>query len=314
MLNRRFLRIKVLQVLYAHSAKREQGVEAAHKELRESIQRTHDLFFYLLLLYAEVLKKTEELIEIRRNKLTADIEERMPNMRFVENEFAQTLKQHENFRREVSNKQLSWLKDREVVSKLSRDLLDSEDYQAYIKEENPSFESDKRFVKHFFEVVLYNSEELYTTLEEKDIYWINDIDFIIKKIASFIDRVQERKNETLVFPAVYKKDDDRTFARDLLMKAILNRNAYEEIIEKQIVNWDIERVTRTDRLILLLAITEVIGFSSIPIKVSINEYIEISKMYSSPKNAKFVNGVLDKTVNYLKENELFNKTGRGLVE
>ena len=314
MLNRRFLRIKVLHILYAHSAKRAQGVEAAHKELIKSVQRTHDLFFYLLLLYTEVLKKTEELIEIRRNKLTAGIEERMPNMRFVENTLAQMIRQHENFRREVSNKKLSWLKDREVVSKLSRDLLDSEDYQVYINDEEPSFETDKKFVKHFFEVILYNSEELYAALEEKDIYWINDIDFIIKKIASFIDRIQEGKSETLVFPAVYKKDDDRTFARDLLMKAILNSKSYEDIIEKQIVNWDIERVTRTDRLILLLAITEVIGFSSIPIKVSINEYIEISKMYSSPKNAKFVNGVLDKTVNYLKENELFNKTGRGLLE
>jgi N utilization substance protein B len=314
MLNRRFLRIKVLQILYAHSAKRAQGVEAAHNELRESIQRTHDLFFYLLLLYVEVLKKTEELIEIRRNKLTAATEERMPNMRFVENSLGLMIKQHENFKREVSNKKLSWLSDREIVNKLSRNLLDSEDYQLYIKEENPSFENDKKFLKHFFEVILFNSEELYASLEEKDIYWINDIDFIIKKIVGFIDRIQEGKSETLVFPPVYKKDDDRTFARDLLMKAILNRKNYEEIIEKQIVNWDIERVTRTDRLILLMAITEVIGFSSIPIKVTINEYIEISKMYSSPKNAKFVNGVLDKTINYLRENELFNKTGRGLVE
>lgn len=314
MLNRRFLRIKVLQVLYAHTAKDAQGAETAHKELGKSVEKTHDLFFFLLLLYIQAADKIESIIEIRRNKLTASPDEKNPDKRFVDNPLINMIRSHETFKRAVADKKLHQLLDNEIVSTIARNLLETQDYKTYLEDNNPGFEKDKKFVKHFFEVLLYNTEELYTALEEKDIYWLNDADFVIKKIVSFIDAAEEDRESSLIFPAVYKKDDDRTFARDLLMKAILNRRKYEEITEHQIVNWDIERVTRTDRLVLLLGITEIIGFPEIPVKVSINEYIEISKLYSSPKNSKFVNGVLDKTVNWMKEKEMFKKSGRGLLQ
>ncbi len=314
MLNRRFLRIKVLQILYAHWAKPGQNINATFKELELSTQKTLDLFYWLLSLYVELVKHTEALIELRRNKITANALERNPNMRFVDNEFLTMLTENETFKTEVSNRKINLGGEREFVKKMARNLLSSSDYEEYTNQKGISFETDKNFVKHLFEIIFYNSEDLYSLLEERNLYWVNDIDFIIKKICTFIDQIKENKPATIRFPKLYKKEDDRTFARDLLVKAISKKVSYEELIEEQIVNWDIERVTQTDRLILLLAVAEIEGFPAIPVKVSINEYIEISKLYSSPRNAKFVNGVIDKTVQYMRENEMFKKTGRGLIE
>ena len=314
MLNRRILRIKVLQVIYAHLTKADQSIEAAYKELQKGTKKTHDLFFLLLLLLIEVSHKAEEIIEIRRNKITANDSERYPNTRFPENRIIKMIAEDETFIKQLKDKRLNWRKHKEVVNLITKELLNSKDYESYLNDAPDSFENDKKFVNHFFNTILFNTKHLYNSLEEQDIYWNTDIDFIIKKISVFIGHITENKPELISFPPIFKNDDDRTFARDLLVKSIINHKKYEEISEKHIVNWDIERVTKTDRLILLLAISEVISFETIPIKVTINEAIEMSKLYSSPKNAKFVNGVLDKIVSYLKENEMFKKTGRGLME
>ncbi|MEA2042037.1 MAG: transcription antitermination factor NusB [Bacteroidota bacterium] len=314
MLNRRILRVKVLQVLYAYKAKETQSIESAFKELQKGANKTHDLFFSLLLLAEEIRLEAERIIDIRKNKITASAQERHPNLRFVDNRVLKEIIQHDSFETQVKSKKLNWNKHKSVIKKLTLEILESADYENYLNALKDSFSNDKKFLIHIFETILFNTEDLYANLEEQNIYWTSDVDFVIKKIAVLISNISEDKPETVIFPPVYKKDDDRTFARDLLFKAIKNQVKYRDIIEKHIVNWDIDRVTKTDRLIMQIAVAETIGFDSIPIKVTINEYIELSKMYSSPKNAKFVNGVLDKVINELKENEVFKKTGRGLVE
>ncbi len=311
MFNRRFLRLKVLQILYAHWAKG-QTIEASLKEMETSMNKTLDLFYTLLYLYVELVRNVDKLIEIRRNKITAQEQELNPNKQFVDNELVKMLTEHPNFKREIANRKINLNAEKTEIKNLARMVIDSPDYKEYTKLPNSSFDKDKNFVKHLFEVILFNSKDLYKLLEGLNVYWTNDIDLVIKKIVAFVNRTQQSKPATMVFPPLYKNEDDRIFARDLLVKALAQKHNYQKIIENHVFNWDIERITQTDRLILILAVTEIIAFPSIPVNVSINEYIEISKMYSSPQNAKFVNGVIDKVVHYMRDEQMFKKTGAGL--
>ncbi len=312
MFNRRFLRIKVLQILYAHWAK-SQTVDASLKEMEQSMNKTLDLFYTLLYIYVELTRNIDNLIEIRKNRITARERDLNPNKQFVENEFIKMLTEHESFNREIRNRKINLSQDKTDIKNLARDLIDSPDYIEYTESSNSSFEKDKKFVQHLFDVILYNSESLYKLLEGLNVYWTGDIDQVMKKISQFIAHAQEGKPATMIFPSLYKNEDDRIFARDLLLKSIVKKYEYEKIIESHVFNWDIDRITQTDRLVLILAVTEILNFPSIPVKVTINEYIEISKMYSSPKNAKFVNGVIDKTVHEMQKKQMFTKLGQGLL-
>ncbi len=313
MINRRVLRIKVLQVIYASLKKETNSLQQAENELLFSIQKTYDLYWYLLLLLDRVTSYAAKIADIRKNKKFATEEEKNPNLKFVNNRITELITFHETYINKITEKKLSWDNHPELIKKVYQLLTNSEVYKKYLYEKEDNFRNDKRILKFFFSELLFNCEELYSALEEDSIFWTNDIDFILLKITHTVDNIKKHKPETLEFPEQFKQPEDKDFAVNLLRNALINKNNYIKIIEKNIVNWDIDRIADFDKVVLITAISEIIKFPSIPVKVTFNEYIELAKMFGSKKSGSFINGILDKTIKYLSEEELFIKTGRGLA-
>ncbi|NPA67254.1 MAG: transcription antitermination factor NusB [Chlorobi bacterium] len=313
MLNRRVLRIKVLQIIYASLKKEIGSLQKAENELFFSIQKTYDLYWYLLLLTEEITAYAAKIADIRKNKKFATEKEKNPNPKFINNRITKLIAENETFRNKINEKKLSWDKHPELIKKIYRILEESEVFNKYLYEKDDNFRNDKRIIKFIFSELLFNCKELYASLEEDSIFWTNDIDYVLLKITYTIDNIKNNRPETLIFPEIFKKEDDKEFVKTLLRNTLVNKNEYLEIIEKNVVNWDIERIADFDKVVLITAISEIIKFPSIPVKVSFNEYIELAKMFGTPKSGSFINGILDKIIKYLTEKEMFIKTGRGLA-
>ncbi len=313
MISRRLLRIKALQILYAFFNKKDISLQTAEKELFHSIDKAEELFHYLLLLIIDIADYEDKIIQLRKNRITASDEDKNPNLRFTENRVIEQIRENEDFKSFLNYKKLSWVNHSDLIKKIHKQLIESEEFQEYMAIEENTYRNDKRIVKFLYSEILYNCEDLYANLEEQSIYWNDDIDFTINMIVKLIKAFKKNKISSVSIPKQYKQNDDKEFVRDLLIKTIFNHKKYEKIITEKIVNWDFERIAFIDKLILMLAISEIVEFSSIPVKVSFNEYIDIAKNYSSEKSGKFINGVLDKIIKHLEEEKLFEKRGRGLI-
>ncbi len=313
MINRRLLRIKALQIIYAFFNKKDVSLQQAEKELLQSIEKTYDLFFFLILILDSLTNQAEKIIDIRMNHKIQTDEDKNPNLKFVNNRVIHLLTNNTQFLHHVNERRITWANEPELMKLIFNKLTETQEYDEYMHglgEDN--FEADRKFVKFIFSDFLYNCQDLYSSLEDKSIYWNYEIDSTIFIIKDIIKKLKEDKPTSFVVPPIFKKEDDKDFVKKLLRGAILNSKEYETIITEQIVNWDYERILKTDKLILSLAISEIIDFESIPVKASMNEYIEIAKHFGSEKSGGFINGVLDKIVNSLKKNNKFSKTGRGL--
>ena len=210
-------------------------------------------------------------------------------------------------------KKISWVNYSLLIKDIYQIMVNSEAYKNYMNGTENSYASDKKFVIEFYPQYLDTSELLYQILEEQSIYWNDEIEFIINMIIKTLKNFKEEEKEYSKLMLLFKNNDDRDFAKDLFRKTILNYNEYNKLIEKHTKNWDVERIAFIDILFMQLAITEVVEFPSIPIKVSLNEYIEIIKYYSTKKSSTFINGILDKIINILKDEGKIKKTGRGLI-
>jgi len=314
MFNRRILRTKVLQVLYATYKKDENSLKKAENELTFSIQRSYDLMFYLILLLEDVTAYAKKIIDIRQNKRFATAEEKKPNLRFINNRITDLLTTNEKYISYINEHKLSWDNNPELIRKIYQTLEKSEVFDIYLNQKDDSFRNDKRIIQFFYSEVLYNCRDLFDSLEEQSIFWINDIDFVITKLTHIIDNIKKEDVLTLIYPDIYKQDDDKDFVFSLLHNTLIHTDEYTEIINKIVVNWDVDRIADTDKFILLTAISEIIKFPSIPVKVTFNEYIEIAKKFGSEKSGGFINGILDKIITYLEKENLFKKLGRGLLD
>ena len=314
MLNRRVLRTKVLQILYASYKKDENSVKKPENELLFSIRKTYELFWYLILLLDDITVYANKISDIRKDKKFATEKEKNPNLRFINNRVTKILTGNEVYTKQINELKLSWSNRPELVRKMYKILEESEVFDIYMSKKDDSFRNDKRIIQFFFSDLLYNSEDFYSSLEEQSIFWINDIDFIVTKITHVIDNIKKDKGDTLKFPEIFKKDDDKDFVIDLLRNTLIHTDEYINIINKNILNWDVERIADTDRIVLLTAISEIIKFPSIPVKVTFNEYIEIAKTFGSDRSGGFINGILDKIIKQLEQEKMFMKTGRGLID
>lgn len=314
MLNRRVLRTKVLQILYASYKKDENSINKPENELLFSIKKTYELFWYCILLLDDITIYAQKISDIRKTKQFATEQEKNPNLRFINNRVTRLITTSEVYVKKINELKVSWSNQTELVRKLYQILEDSDVYNIYMNEKDDSFRNDKRIVQFLFSELLYNSEDFYSGMEEQSIFWVNDIDFIITKISYLIDNIKKDHIDSLKFPEIFKKDDDKDFVIDLLRNTLIHTEEYTEIINKNIINWDVERIADTDKILMLAAISEIIKFPSIPIKVTFNEYIEIAKIFGSDKSGGFINGILDKIIKHLEEEKLFKKTGRGLID
>lgn len=313
MISRRIIRTKVLQVLYAYYSSEEKSINNTEKELFFCIHKTYDLYHYLFALVIDIADYAESRIEIKRNKHQPTHEDLHPNTKFVSNLFINQLRSNRQLNAYLNQTKLSWVNHPELIKELYLIMIESEIYNEYVNSEIRSYADDRKFIEKIFNKIFLVSEELYEVLEEQSIYWNDDIEFVISVITKTIKKFNEYSDSDQRLMPMYKDDEDRVFAKELFRKSILNHDELQALIKVHSSNWDVERIAFMDVLMMQLAITEFLYFPSIPTKVTMNEYIELSKYYSTEKSRNFINGILDKTLKDLKKEGKINKAGRGLV-
>ena len=313
MVSRRLLRIKTLQICYAYLKSSGQTINQAEKELFFSIQKFYDLYHYLILLVLDISDFAESRIELSRQKRMPTKEDLNPNTKFIDNRLLKLLKENKDLKKYLNTQKLNWVNYPELIKSLYNILRESDVYTSYMTSDKNDFNEDKKFISDIFSKIIINHEPLYQNLEEQSIFWNDDIEFVIGMIIKSVKSFKASSDESEKLMTLFKNEEDRDFVKRLFRKAVINHKDYEQLVSKFIKNWDVERVAFMDIVVMSLAVAEMIEFSEIPIKVSLDEYIEIAKFYSTQKSNVFINGILDKIVDHLKKEGKIKKIGRGLI-
>lgn len=314
MLNRRHLRIKVLQSLYAYFQSEDRDYTVAERELFEAIDRIYDLYVYLLLTFAEVKLQGERRIEENKKKIRPKEEDLNPNLKFVSNGIIDQLERSESLRRASEDAKINWLGDenQEMFRKMFLTIRDSETYFEHMENGAEGYEEDRAFAIDLFKNEIANFNLLYNFFEEKSIHWLDDIDLACSMVIKTIKGFEADDNQVEIMPLYKDKEDEQEFVRSLFRETIRQNEENEALIDELTSNWELDRIARMDVLLMKMAIAELKVFKSIPTKVTLNEYIEISKFYSTPKSNGFINGILDKAIARLEKDGVIVKIGRGL--
>ena len=311
MLSRRLLRIKVIKALFAHLKSGAENMMASEKTLMASVDKAYDLYFQIITLPVEVARYAEQRQELAKQKKLPTHEDLNPNTKFVDNAVIRIIANSDAVNDRIAARKLGWQRYPELIRTLYTQLLDSDYYKEYMLREERSFDEDKRLLENFFKE-LQNCDALDDVLEEISVLWCDDLPYIIMMIMRTLSGLRASHTELRV-PAKFKSEEDPEFVKTLFEKALVNYNAYQDYIEKFTANWDVERIVFMDNLIIGTAMAELTSFPSIPVKVTLDEWIEISKYYSTPGSSTFINGVLDKIVASLTEEGRIKKAGRGLI-
>jgi len=314
MISRRLIRIKVLQVLYAFYSSEDKSVNKSEKELFQSIQKTHELYHLLFLLLVEILKYAEDRIDAAKNKKLPTYEDLHPNTRFIENKVLNQLRRNKALDKFIRENKISWAGHDALVKKLYNTLKEEAFYKKYMEAPSTNYRTDRSVVVQLITHVIAREPLFHQTIEDMSIYWNNDFEHVANMVIKTMDGMKESDGEDKELMPLFKNEDDRDFAKNLFRKALLNKDYFNQLIEKHAENWELERIAFMDILIMHLAMAEMMEFESIPVKVTLNEYIEIAKEYSTEKSGIFVNGILDKAVVTMKNEGKIHKTGRGLIE
>lgn len=307
MINRALLRIKVAQVLYACFAKENTDLTSAENELQLSIQKSYDLYHYILLLIAESRRYTETKADSLRDRIGGVRVNEMFNEQFMNNKFARQLGENKSLYSYVNERGLTWEDDIEFIKYLISQVNRREYYCIYVAKKKPSYGEDKKFWRDILANEFQENEQFDHLLEQKSIYWSDDIDIVFSFVEKTIKQFKEENGAEQPLLPMYKDESDKTFALKLLDSVLLHNNELENIITKYLIDWDIERVAKMDLVILKTAIAELLYFSTIPVNVTLDEYIELSKYYGTSKSSKFINGILDKVVQELRETSELSK-------
>ncbi len=305
MINRVLLRIKIIQILYSFFKSEGKSIPVAEKELFHSIEKTYDLYFHLLQLSVEITRFAASRIDSKRNKLRPTEEDLNPNTRFIDNSFIEQLTNNVQFTDYLKKNKLSWVNHPEIIKELFEEISASDFYSEYMNSDKNDYENDKDIWRKIYKKIILQNEELDNSLEDQSIYWVDDVDMVISFIIKTIKKFDANNNEDQPLLPMFKDEEDAEFARKLLRSVLTNSNQYREIIDVNTKNWEIDRIAFMDILIMEVALAELMDFPTIPINVTLNEYIEIAKNYSTEKSGTFINGVLDNIVTQLKnENKL----------
>jgi len=313
MISRRLLRIKALMALYAFNRREDDDIALAEKELLFSITKTYDLYHYLLLLVLEVADIASEKIDQALQKRMPTPEDLNPRRRFVDNQVISQLRQNKAFNDYISSRKLSWVNYLHIPRLLYNKMLAWDKYDEYMSAEAYSYASDRKFVINLITKLFAGSEDLESNFEEQSIYWNDDTEYVTVMIEKTLKKFKAESGSNAFMMPLYKNQEDEDFVKILFRKAILNTKHHSELIDRNTTNWEVERIALMDILVMQLAITEIVEFPEIPVKVTLNEYIEIAKYYCTSKSSTFVNGILDNIVKEIREKGLFEKTGKGLI-
>ncbi|MBQ2429498.1 MAG: transcription antitermination protein NusB [Alistipes sp.] len=306
------LRIKVIKALYAHMKSDADSLMASEKMLVTSIDKTYDLYFLMLSLVAEMAHYAEQRQEAAKKKQLPTYEDLNPNRKFVDNAVIRLIAQSDSVNDYLAARKLSWAKYPELVKTLFTQLEQSDYYKKYMASQERSFREDLALVTEFYTRELEESEILENVLDEMSILWNDDLGFALIMVTRTLSNMRPSHVDVKVLPK-FKSIEDLDFARELFAKAAVNFDNYQEEIEKYTRNWDVERIAFMDNLIMATAVAELVTFPSIPVKVTLDEYIEIAKFYSTHGSSTFINGILDKIVASFTEQGKINKSGRGLI-
>ncbi len=319
MLSRRHLRIKVLQAVYAFFQSDNGDLAKAEKQLLISIEKIRELYIHQLSFLIEIrdyaLKRSEE----SKKKYFPTDDDLNPNMRFIENKALQQIEDNREFRKFHDKLRVNWSNEPEMIRKAYLIIKDSGFYQKYMEDEECSYTLDQELLVKIVKKNLLSFELLENYYEDISVYWAFDAYHMANLLLmKLLKSMNEADDENTTLPELLKinkkEEEDKVFVINLFRKTILNSGKYEELIDEKAKNWELDRIAMMDTILIKMALAELLTFPSIPVKVTLNEYIEISKYYSSAKSKVFINGILDKLIADLKEKDLIKKTGRGLLE
>lgn len=314
MLNRRHIRVKVMQTMYAFKGSESDDFSKDQKFLLFSIDNMYNLYLLLISLLIEVQKRAESNLEKKQKKHLATKEDKNPNRKFVNNQVLKLLKENIRLKDQLeANKINNWELDGEYIDLIFKDIISSDLYKDYMKTRVSDFKEDKDFIVDVFKDIIAPNDKLYDYMEDKNLTWLDDLPTVNTTILKLLRKVKETASEGYFTPKLYKDSEDKQFAIDLFKKTLLNSTAINKEIDLKTKNWDSDRIATVDFVLLQMAICELNNFSSIPVKVTINEYLEISKEYSTPKSSIFINGILDKLIKEYEASGTLNKIGRGLM-
>lgn len=313
MLTRRHIRVKVLQSIYAYNQREYPDIEAQEKFLWYSIEQMRDLYLLLLQLLVVLPEHAQGYLAKSQRKYLATDTEKNPSLNFVENKVLKLIASNPIFSETIKRKKLNyWEMDTEYVNIILKELRNRSWYEDYLNQKETTFKVDQKFIVRLYKEVIAPNEKLYDYLEDKRLTWLDDFPIVNTAIVKMLGTLNEKNAANLLLPDLYKNYEDKEYALQLFRKVILNEDKLNAEIEGKTPNWDQERIADLDLIIIKMGIVEFLHFPSIPVRATINEYLEVSKEYSTPKSSIFINGILDKLVKEFEENGKLNKIGRGL--
>jgi len=300
--------------MYAFKGTESDDLSKDEKFLMHSLDSMYELYLSTLALLTELSKKSKDHNEKLQKKLLSNDSDKNPNTKFQDNHLLNLISNNKMLQEHIAKRKLNfWDLDFEYVDILFKAILKSELYADYTNDLDISFKKDKQFVIDVYTEIIAPNDKLYDYFEDKKLTWVDDLPVVNTAILKVIRKLKLTSPETLLLPELYKDEDDKDFAKDLFKKTLLNSSKFSEEIAVKTTNWDSERLASLDGVLLKMALCEFQKFPSIPYKVTINEYLDIAKEYSTPKSSLFINGVLDKIVKEYQANNLHSKTGRGLM-
>lgn len=283
------------------------------KRLNASIENIYRLYLLELKMMSDILRIADEEVERRKNKKLPTPEDLNPPLNFVNNRFLNWLAGNRAFLTAVEANKISWREEKEMLRKVFREFSTSEEYRKYQSLANPDLDDDRKIIKRLYGGYIVNNELLHQVYEDRDIHWADDLDAAQMMFSKTLKKFSKSSDENSPLPRLIKDKDDLDFARTLFTRVVNNGNNYEEMIREKAKHWELDRIAQIDMILMKQALAEMIAFNEIPVKVTLNEYIELSKEYSTPKSGTFINGILDKLKEELMEAGDIRKIGRGLL-
>jgi len=313
MVTRRYLRIKVLQAIYAVEKNQKEDFSISEKKLEKTINDCHVLTVFFLSLLPELAHYRTLKLEENKEKVNPTEEDLNPNTKFINNKVIKQIEENKNIKRFCVNHKVDWSDRYDFVSQIYHEVANSDYYPTYMVSPDHSYKADKEFVFDVLSKTFAESEMLHWFLEEKNVHWFDDYNDALMAAYKNIEKYRENQPPTVQIIPLFIHEEDITFYQELFRTTLLNNNAFQNRIDLKLQNWESERVMEIDTILLKMAMCELTHFQTIPIKVTINEYLELAKLYSSRKSSVFINGILDSILTDLKNEGLLNKVGRGLI-
>lgn len=305
MINRVLIRSKVLQVVYAYYQGDSRDISKSEKEFFFSLEKSYELYHYLLLLMVDITHYAEQRIDMAKNKYLPTEDDLHPNTRFIDNKFVEQLRINKSLVHYCNDHHISWNQYDALIKSLYEQIIGSPFYAEYMQAETSDYEKDKEIWRKIFKQILDNGDELGNTIEELCIYWNDDLNIVSTFVVKTIKRFEESTGANQPLLPMFKDEDDKLYAQKLFRSAIVNGEEYRKLIMDVVKNWELERIAMMDLIILQIALAEILEIEDIPLNVSFNEYIDLAKIYSTEKSSIFINGTLDNIVQKLKkENKL----------